>query len=75
MMSAGGGGGGGGEEVEPCCCCCCCCCCLVRTLAEVLFLLLWHRLLVLPSGLVSENLHGLQYRGLGQKIRRCNCGE
>ena len=63
-MSA-GGGGGGGEEVEPCCCCCCYCCCLIRTLAQVLFLLLWRRL---PSGLVSENLHGLQYRGLGQKL-------
>ena len=69
MKSAGGGGGGGGgggeeEDVEPGCCCCC----LVRTLAEVLFLLLWLRLLVLPSELVSKNLHGLQYMGLGQKL-------
>ena len=72
MKSAGGGGGGGGgggeeeEDVEPGCCCCCCS--LVRTLAEVLFLLLWLRLLVLPSELVSKNLHGLQYTGLGQKL-------
>ena len=59
MKSAGGGGGGGGgggeeEDVEPGCCCCCCC--LVRTLAEVLFLLLWLRLLVLPSDIASNRM-------------------